>query len=226
MRQLLVFILAVGLFSACSKDDEKVEVKDYNLKTFEADLAYDAAAEHGTVQYTRQTYFSFNSATPVETGTYGTDTWTDFFLVPDTSAYNVSTDVQDWDLLLSFYTEALDDEGTIIPYGVVGVLINTGENIKVGKIEYTGSEDPTAIADAFAALTPGDVGSLGYSGDINAIGHTWKSFSLSQMVYTVNSNWFYIVKLGNGDVYKLRFTGFYGTSTSQRVIKFEYQLMQ
>lgn len=225
MKQLFAMAIAVGLLSACSKD-EKVEVKDYNLKSFEANLAYDAAAAHGTVQYKQQTYFAFGNDAPVFTGTYGTDTWTDFFLVPDTSAYNVTTDVKDWDLFLSFYTEALEDEGVTLPYGVVGVLINTENNIGVGKVEFTDSEDPTVISEAFANLKLADVSSVSYTTEINSIGHTWKAFSLSAMQYTVNSNWFYIVELGNGDTYKLRFTGFYGTSTSERVIKFEYQLMQ
>lgn len=226
-RIFFAVMMAAVIFTGCKKD-EAVEVKDYGLKTFEADLNYDAAAEHGTVQYKQQTYFSFGKETPVAIGNYGEDSWTEFYLLQDTSAYNVSTDVLGWDLLMSYYTESLYDSDLDknVPYGVVGVLINTDHEIKVAKMEYTDSEDETAITEAFANLTLADLPTLSYSGDINAIGHTWKSFSLSAMQYTVNTNWFYIINLPNGDTYKLRFTGFYGTSTSERVVKFEYQLMQ
>lgn len=226
MKRLIFFGMMVAVvFTSCSKD-EKVEPKDYGLKSFESSLEYDSEAEHGTVQYKQQTYFAFGDETPVALGEYGTDSWTDFFLMKDTSAFNVTTDVQGWDLLLSYYTEGLFDGEVTVPYGVVGVLINTENNIQVAKMEYTDSEEENAISEAFANLTLNDLPSLEYSSEINAIGHTWKSFSLSAMMYTVNSNWFYIVKMNNGDTYKLRFTGFYGTSTSDRLIKFEYQLMQ
>lgn len=225
-RIILGLTIAAALFSACD-DDEVVEVKDYGLKTFEANLDFDSEAPHGEVQYKQQTYFAFGSETPVAIGNYNTETWTEFYLLEDSSDYNVTTDVEGWDLLASFYTEELVDEGEVVPYGVTGVLINTANNIQVAKMEYTDSEEETVISEAFAALTLADLpSSLVYSSEINAIGHTWKSFSLSQMMYTVNSNWFYILKMQNGDTYKLRFVGFYGTSTSDRVVKFEYQLMQ
>ncbi len=224
-RFFLALMISAGLFTACD-DDEVVEVKDYGLKSYEANLAYDSETPHGEVAYKQQVFLAFDSETPVAIGTYGTDTWTDFFLVTDTSAYNVTTDVTGWDLALTYYTEALEDAGETVPYGVAGVLINTENNIEVGKIEYTDSEEETAISEAFANLTLADISSVSYSSEINAIGYDWKSFSLAEMMYTVNSNWFYIVRLANDDVYKLRFTSFYGASTSERVIKFEYQLMQ
>jgi len=225
-QSILALTVAAALFSACSDEDEIVEVKDYGLKSFEANLSYNSEAAHGEVAYKEQTYFAFGEENAIGSGTFGTDSWTTFFLIPDTTAYNVTASVEDWDLLLSYYVEALEDEGEVVPYGVTGVLLNTEKGIRVAKLEYTDSEEETAITQAFANLALSEVSGLTFSSDINTIGHSWKAFDLSAMMYTVHSNWFYIVKMTNGDTYKLRFISFYGASTSERVIKFEYQLMQ
>lgn len=225
-RTILTLTMAVALLASCSDDDEIVEIKDYDLKSMEVDLDYDSEAAYGEVAYKQQTYIDLETESEVATGTYGDESWTDFYLVTDTSAYNASSDVSDWDLVCTYYTEALEDEGETIPYGVAGVLINTEANIEVAKMEYSDSDDDTDISEAFADLELTDVSSLTYSTAANAIGYDWKTFSFSDMLYTVNTNWFYIIKLSSGDTYKLRFTGFYGSSTDERVVKFEYQLMQ
>ena len=231
-KVILVLMIAAGLFSACN-EDEPVVVKDYGLKTFEADLKFtyipgpDEETPPTTI-YAQQVYFKFGEENAVATGELDTETWTDFNVFNEDSAdYNATSDVADWDLVLTSYVGNGSNPGdSPEEYSLVGLLQNSGNGITAGKMEYTDSEEDTAIAEAFANLTLADVPSLQYSSDPDAIGYNWKAFSLAEMKYTIHTNWFYIVKLSNGDTYKLRVIGFYGSSTSERIIKFEYQLMQ
>lgn len=228
MKKLIFTLaIAVGIFTSCD-EDEKIDVKDYDLKNFVADLGFDTDAAHGEVQYKVQTYFAFGNENAVATGDFGEASWTDFNLLEGDPDYNVSTDVDGWDVLFSTYTVGIydPDEDETVPYGVTGALINTENSIQVAMMEYTESEDEAVIAQAFADLTLTDISGLTFSSDMDAIGYDWKSFSLSEMMYTVKSNWFYAVRMSNGDTYKLRFKSFYGTSTDERVANFDYQLMQ
>ena len=231
-RILLVMVVVAGIFTACDDDDEIVEVKDYGLKTFTADLAYDASIGHGEgTNYTQQTYFAFGEETKVAFAVASdTLSWTDFSMIKDPTHadYNISTDVTGWDLVFSYYTEEEVDMGggSIYLVGATGVLINTEADIEVGLYEYTESIQTDSITSAFGNLSLEDLVSVEYDSSIDVIGHSWKSYDMSNSIYNVNPSMFFIVKLMSGDIYKLRFTSFYGSSTDERVIKMEYQLMQ
>ena len=224
-RILLSLVVAAGIFTACDDDDEVVEVKDYGLKTFTADLAYDASIEHdeGT-NYTQQTYFAFGEETAVSTALVSDSlSWTEFNIIEDTTAYNVTSDVENWDLVFTHYTTRIMMGPTdYLDYGVTGTLLNLEENLQVAMIEDTVSTDLSA---AFADLALVDVADLEYSPDVDVIGYNWKSLDFETYLYTVSDNWFYIIRKQD-DTYKLRFTSFYGSSTDERQIKMEYQLMQ
>lgn len=121
--------------------------------------------------------------------------------------YSISADdyldiepLQDsWELLFSKYTAMIyDDNGNLVPYGVMGTLSNRG--IKVAKVQNVPTDISTApILDSF--LT-----------NISTIGHTWKT-------YDFNSGWSlvpdlsYFVIANNGEIYKIVFTSFGGSST-------------
>lgn len=218
--------MVVASLSACDSDDDVVEVKDYNLQTFEADLKYDSEVEHGTVAYTQQVYFKFGESDTVATGLYGTDSWNQFYLLQDSAATNYTSDVNDWDLVFTNYTDNLGTDEEPMAYNVTGVLINTDEEIEVGLYEYTDSEDSDEISAAFANLDLDAISGTVYSTDVDVIGYNWKSFDMSSYTYTVATNEFYLAKLSSGDIYKLHFVSFYGESTSERIIKIEYQLME
>lgn len=225
---LLIAIATLTFFSCDDDDDEKVVVKDYGLKTFSADLDYDATVAHGGVAYKQQIYFSLSDSSAVDSATYGTDEWTTFYLIEDSSQANFISDVENWEIAFTYYTALITQYGTTTPYGVVGTLINIDESISVGLYDYemSDSTSTTEATSAFTALTLDDVSDLEYSSDADAIGYDWKSFDMSTYAYTVDTTLFYIVKLSSGDTYKLRFLSFYGSSTTERIITIQYQLMQ
>ena len=231
-RIILVLMITAGLFTACN-DDDPVVVKDYGMKTFEGDLKFtyvpgpDEETPPTTI-YAQQVYFAFGEESAVASGELDTETWTDFNVLSEDSAdYNATSDVENWDLVLTSYVgNGSNPNDPPVAYSLVGVLQNTENGISVGKMEYTDSEEEAAIAEAFANLTLTDLPSLQYSSKPDAIGYDWKAYNFAENIYSIHTNWFYIVRLSNGDTYKLRFVGFYGSSTSERVIKFEYQLMQ
>ncbi len=226
-RIILSLVVITGILTACSKDDEQVIPKDYGMKTFEANMLYeyipDPGGGMGQTVYKHQIYFKFGEENAVATGVYDTDSWTQFYLnKDDMSKYNDQTNMTGWDLLFTKYNRASD------AYGVTGPLINTKESIKVGLFKYTESDDANTISESFAKLTLSDITSVNeYSGAIDAIAdNEWKNINGMPPTYTVNTNYFYIVKLNNGDIYKLRFISFYGSTKSERIIKIEYALMK
>ncbi len=216
---ILGLVVLAAVFTAC--EEEAVVVKDYGLNTFEADMAYNSEASYGEVAYTAQVYFSFTDSL-VGTGAYGEDTWVAFYTAEDSAAYNVTGYYSAYDLVLTNYTTVIPYDTTYMEYGVTGVLLNTNQGLEVAVMEDTVSAD---YAEAFAALGLSDVSALSYSSQVDAIGYSWKSLNFATYLYDVSENLYYIIKKGE-DTYKLRFTGFYGTSTDERVIQFEYQLMQ
>lgn len=218
-KLLKYFFVAMVVFSfaSCDDDDEQIDVKDYGLKTFSADYNY------SNKTYMDQVYFSFSDSL-LGTATQETDDWTTFYLISDSSQYNVTSDyVSDWDLVFSNYTILLN--GYYV-HSVTGVLINSEENIKVGSMEYTDSEDEDAISSAFTGLSISDIDTISYSSDVDAIGYSWKSLDHTTYVYSVNTNYFYFLKLDEETYYKLRFISFYGASTDERIATIQYQLMQ
>ncbi len=224
-RVILSIMLAGAMFTACEKE-EAVEVKDYGMKTVEADLMYDKDTPHGEINYKQQSFLKIGQDDVVAEFESDNEAWTAFNVVEGEDDYNVDTDVKGWDLYLGYHIGNAGSVEEPVAYSVTGVLINTEEGIMVAETTYNDSENADDIAQAFADLSLEDVSGLEYKSDIDVIGHDWKSFDLTSYTYKVDMHRFFIVKMKNNDVYKLRFTSFYGSSTDQRVIKFEYQLMQ
>jgi hypothetical protein len=164
----------------------------------------------------------------VGTATQGTSNWTNFYLISDSAQYNITSNyVKSWDIVFTNYTTSVaSSAGSSVAYKVTGALINTKNKIQVALMQYTNSARADSISSAFAKLKIADVSSLNYSSNVDAIGYNWKAIDMTTYTYTVSANNFYILKLNNGSYYKLRFVSFYGSSTSQRIAKIEYQLMQ
>nr|WP_321453907.1 HmuY family protein [uncultured Carboxylicivirga sp.] len=222
MKKLLWMLAVTALFTSCD-DDEIIEVKDYGMKSIEADLGYDSSSE---VSYTKQVYIKLGGEATVAEGEYGTDSWTNFNFCKGVEGekYNVDTDVTGWDIVFTNYRLNLGTETEPYPYAVTGALVHS--DCSVAFAEYVTSDAEDAIAAAFAALTLADITDVEYSSDMDAIGYNWKSFDMNSMLYAVSSNYFFFIKLSNGDIYKLRFTSFYGDTTNDRVVNAEYALMQ
>lgn len=106
---------------------------------------------------------------------------------------NREPDASTWDLL---FTQYRNEE---INYLVTGVK----QNIGVEVIEMDNVEDMTSV-DYIASE---------FDDNITEIGSDWKEFNNATFQYSLDNDKMYFVKNTNGDVYKLVFTGFEGSSS-------------
>ena len=109
-----------------------------------------------------------------------------------------------WDLL---FTKYLTDVG--IWYGVTGVLQNKG--VRVLQVD---GLPPGQVNDPF--VQP-------YSNWINTIGYDWKSFNMNTFMYEMNDSLTYFVQDVPGNIWKLVFTAYGGSSTGD--ISFNKELV-
>lgn len=227
MKKVFLSLMVASVLFACN-EDEKVTPKDYGMKTFSADLKYVSGTPYGEVAYTQQTFFSFGNEEAVAVDTYGEDSWTEFNIFDSSSEdYNATSDVQGWDLVFTHYTGNGGEEGEDpVIYGLTGVLHNKENGISVAEFLYEDSAVEEDISQVFADLTLADVTALSYSQQVDAIGRDWKELDFNTYQYKVLSNKFYVVKHNNGNYYKIRIISFYGDSSSERIIKIEYQLLK
>lgn len=98
-----------------------------------------------------------------------------------------------WDLL---FTKYVTDLG--IPYGVTGVLHNKGVEV----VQVNGL--PPAEAE---------IGGVPFEPAINTIGYDWKSFNMATFQYVVDDSLTYFVKDVPGNLWKVVFAAFGGSST-------------
>jgi len=104
----------------------------------------------------------------------------------------------DWDLVFTQYTASINmGPGGIVPYGVTGVLSNI--NTSVAKIDGL----PSSKADYSGAQ---------FKSEINTIGYDWKSINMETYQYSIVDSLTYFVKTQSGDIYKLNFTDFGGST--------------
>lgn len=101
---------------------------------------------------------------------------------------------EDWDVVFTRYWD-MD-----IPYMVVGVLQNY--DVMVAQVDGV---------DASFSDTTG----LVYSDHIKTIGSDWKAFSMANMSWSIADTTVYFVKTSKGEIYKLNFTGFGGSTTGK-----------
>ena len=129
----------------------------------------------------------------------------------DFSGYSLQTNARvafeplksSWDILFTKYVSVQPDGS---PYPVVGVLSN--DSVKVKYFHPV-------------PLTYSDFGAGKWDSTRSPIGWNWKKFDMISFVYVVPDTNVYFVKPVNGDIYKLYFTAFAGTSTG--VVKFSHE---
>ncbi|MEO1711896.1 MAG: hypothetical protein AAFU60_00980 [Bacteroidota bacterium] len=113
-----------------------------------------------------------------------------------------------WDILFTRYYTILDDNGTLVDYSVTGVL--------------NGPATEVAVVDG---VNPDEV-DLGYAEDfssqVDLIGWDWKFFDF-QDGWILDSDKSYLVKVGDGTVYKIHFFDFEGSSTG--IASFEWEVL-
>lgn len=99
-----------------------------------------------------------------------------------------------WDLL---FTKYMGDLGGGTFYPVTGVLSNGLNMVEVNGVDVNTSTENDGT----------------WSSEINTIGYDWKTFNMTTSVYDVTADLSYFVEDQNGDIYKLVFTAFGGSST-------------
>jgi len=108
---------------------------------------------------------------------------------------------ENWDMVFGKYITEIYPGAT---YGVTGVLLN------IGVTAYKDASVETNMATIDNNVT--------FNDQINTIGYNWKSFNMSTYTYDLNDSATYFVQTVVGDVWKLGFTEFGGSSTG--VIEF------
>lgn len=129
----------------------------------------------------------------------------DFALFSFETGTAISTPLKDWELAFLRYATPLDDgTGNILQYAVTGALIGPG--IKAAKIatEDTSSVIPSDYLDSLTTRT-------------DIIGHDWKYFDFTKG-WIVHDSLVYFVKTKDGNLWKINFIDFEGSSTGNIVL--------
>ncbi|MBK6986682.1 MAG: T9SS type A sorting domain-containing protein [Bacteroidetes bacterium] len=108
-----------------------------------------------------------------------------------------------WDLTFVKYMSFVPPSGT--PYGVTGVLSNKG--VTVAQADNVASP---ATYNSWTAHT--------FNTAINTIGYDWKEINMSTFAWDIKMDTVYFVKAKTGDIWKLRFTKFTGSSTGNFIL--------
>lgn len=129
--------------------------------------------------------------------------------------------INEWDFYMAPYFgwyETLT-QGQFSPYTLTGVMINNEGGVRVAQV-FDGEIDYESIDLTMAS-------NLTYTDWKGAIGSTWKKIPSTQNpVYEMDTNKKYVIKLNDGNYYKLRFLDFYNTEGDQGYPSFEINLIQ
>lgn len=124
--------------------------------------------------------------------------------------------IKDWDLYFTPYFgwyETLE-EGVYSPYSLTGVMINNEGGVRVAQV----FDENIEFEDIDLNMAKG----LNYTDWKGAIGSTWKKIpSIENPVYHMDTAKKYILKLADGNYYKLRFLDFYNDKGEKGYTSFE-----
>lgn len=115
---------------------------------------------------------------------------------------------ESYDIVLGGYKTTLES-GT--EYSVRGVLTNPSLGIEVAV------DSSNAWADVV------DSEGLVFSNQVDAIGHTWKTYS--DGAYTITEDRIYLLKYEDGSLLKIKFLNFYNDQDEKGYPQFQYQWM-
>jgi len=113
---------------------------------------------------------------------------------------------ESWDLLFTRYTTPLESEGVFLEYIVTGTLSNKG--VEVAQAD--GIDPATVDFENY---------SDSYSDTLTTIGHDWKAFDLSSFQWSIPTDRVYFVKNAVGEIWKVQFVDFEGSSTGTTTIE-------
>lgn len=122
-------------------------------------------------------------------------------------AVEAEPNMDEWDLLFTRYVEMVPaGPGVVMPYPVMGVLINP--NVTVAKVVGVQAEQATETQSV-----------AGYVSTADVIGYDWKNYDQATQTYLITDKLSYFVKSVDGKKYQLYFTGYDGITAGTMTIK-------
>ena len=119
-----------------------------------------------------------------------------------------------WDLWFTQYTTLLYTlDGTPYPYLVTGVLTN----------RFAGAAAVRVQGHTFAEINYDIAQGLTFEDKADAIGYDWKYYDFNAASYSVDPELTYVVRTVDGELFKLRFIGFYNNLGEKGYPTIEYQ---
>ena len=240
MRKLFTLLVIAALsFTSCNKD-ETIEPKDYTNYTVTANLnseegkmipvlgpppAYEPTGET-QVQYFYSVQYSFNINDKDHSILGVVNSSNDYQDVvvpvdPNSELVEKLPNKGDWQLMLTYYkTDAFHHASqSWMTMNLVGVITNAENNV----------ETAVVTDDKFDTISLEDANNAVFSNKVDNIGHAWQSYDLSEHKYKIVENNYYLVKVGNDEIYKLRFVDFYGDGREKGEkghVTFQYELLK
>jgi len=129
--------------------------------------------------------------------------------------------INEWDFYFAPYFGWFETltPGVYSPYNVTGVMINNEGGVQVAQV-FDGAIEYEAIDLAM-------VESLTYRDWKGSVGSTWKNIpSTENPVYTMDTDKKYVLRLDDGNYYKLRFLDFYSPHGDKGYPSFEINLIK
>lgn len=127
-----------------------------------------------------------------------------YYSLANNEALDRDPESESWDILFTKYMDLTEDnEGNWVPYLVTGAT----SNVDIGANEFY------PVADDFNFW-----GEMPFDSAKNVIGYDWKSFDMGTFTWKVADSTAYFVQSYNGDVYKLTFESWEGSTTGNFVI--------
>jgi len=110
-------------------------------------------------------------------------------------AVNVEPAKARWDIAWTYFTNTLNNNGSIIPYAYQDIVLQNVSTVQTAKV--------LAAAVTYSEFAEGDLASLTFTGNQIGIGADWRRTSPSPAV--VYEDRFYVIKDADGNYYKLKF---------------------
>ncbi|MCS6790855.1 MAG: hypothetical protein NZ580_07750 [Bacteroidia bacterium] len=124
--------------------------------------------------------------------------------------FSVEPPAQEWDLVFTQYTKPLplpDNPTTLIPYNLVGVLMNNG--VRATRIRLPRNGNPDTLRPTHYAL----------DSCISLIGDDWKFFDRNTGQWTLADTLYFLIRDKRGNLWRMRFIGFEGSTTGRAVVE-------
>lgn len=135
----------------------------------------------------------------------------------ETGAVNVEPAAMKWDIAWTYFANVANFGAGDVPYLYQDIIVQN-RNVEVARVMTS-----TVNYDAFNET---NLAGLSFSGSQIAIGADWRSGGGPGVSPAVRTDRFYIVKDGDGNIYKLRFTGLTNSSNERGYPSYEMVLVK